>query len=359
LTKSGFWSFGATAKAVSPGFEVNDLGFMGRVDYKNLGASLSHSDFTPGKHLRDFNWGFGSNHAWNYGGDKIMSSFFNYVNITFPNLWYAGGGSEYDPGAFDDRLTRGGPLGRQPTQWGFYTYGGTDSKRRMPMYWNLNSYSDKDGGYYRSVYPGVDFRPSSNVKVSFSPGLEKFHSTIQFVRSIADPLATQTLGRRYVFADIFQTTLSANTRVEWTLTRALSFQGYAQPFASSGDYRNFKELAKRATGNYNVFGRSGSSTIIPVQSAKGVESYTVDPDGTGPAASFSISNPNFRTQSLRGNAVMRWEYRPGSALFFVWQQQRSAFTPLEGDFQVGRDTKAMFGRPSNTFLVKATYWFAK
>ncbi|PYO79282.1 MAG: hypothetical protein DMD63_04735 [Gemmatimonadetes bacterium] len=88
-------------------------------------------------------------------------------------------------------------------------------------------------------------------------------------------------------------------------------------------------------------------------------SYTIDPDGPGAAPSFSIDNPDFRTHSLRGNAVVRWEYRPGSALYFVWQQSRSDFLPFEGDFRTRREMMAIFGRPSNVFLVKVTYWFAR
>ncbi|MBA3646904.1 MAG: carbohydrate binding family 9 domain-containing protein, partial [Gemmatimonadaceae bacterium] len=343
LTKAGNFSMSATAKQISPGYEVNDLGFMGRVDYRNLGGSASYSSFTPGKLFRDFNYGAGTNHAWNYGGDKIWSSYFNYFNATLNNLWYLGGGSEYNPGNVDDRLTRGGPEGRQPTQGGVYLYGGTDSKRRLPFNLNLAYFGDSNGGYSRSVNPGVDYRPSSSIKLSFQPGISRFHNTIQFVQSVSDPNMTATFGRRYVFADLYQTTLSATTRVEWTLTRNLSFQMYAQPFASSGDYRGFKELAARAVDKYNTFGE-GSSTITPVTNVGKVQSYTVDPDGAGPAPTFTLSNPDFRTQSLRGNAVVRWEYRPGSALFFVWQQQRSAFTPFEGDFQFRRDTQDIFGR---------------
>jgi hypothetical protein len=358
LTKAGDITVGLTAKQVSPGFEVNDLGFMGRVDYRNLGGSLYFNNHTPGKLLRDFYYGMGTNHAWNFGGDKIWTSVFGESGLTFNNQWYMGVGGEYDPPHIDDRQTRGGPLGKQPLNWGMYTYGGSDTRRRIPLYWNVNYYGDADGGYFASIYPGFDVRPSSNVKISIAPGYERGLNTYAYVRSVTDANAISTFGRRYVFADLRQTTLSANIRAEWTLTRALSFQSYMQPFASSGAYSRFKDLKTPATTEYNFYGASGS-TITPVASAGKVESYTVDPDGTGPSPTFSISNPDFRTQSLRGNAVMRWEYRPGSALFFVWQQERSAFTPLEGDFRFGRDTRDMFGRPSNTFLVKATYWFAR
>ena len=87
--------------------------------------------------------------------------------------------------------------------------------------------------------------------------------------------------------------------------------------------------------------------------------YTVDPDGAGPAAAFSFGDPNFTTRSLRGTAVLRWEYRPGSTMFFVWTQQRSGFEQF-GDLDFRRDARALLGdRPDNVFLVKATYWLGR
>jgi hypothetical protein len=362
LNKSGDWSFSATAKDLSPGFEVNDLGFMGRVDYRNLGSGVSYNNHEPGKLLRAYNLFAGTNHAWNHGGDKIWTSFFNQVTLNFTNLWSLYAGGEYDPSAIDDRLTRGGPRGRQPTQWGGWTQINTDQRKTVSYSLNADYYGDQDHGYAKDLSIGLDGRPSSSVHVTFSPGLSLFHNTIQYVRAATDPLATSTYGRRYVLADLYQTTLSATTRVEWTLSPLLSFQLYAQPFASAGRFKGFKELATPGTREYNVYGRDNGSTVTPVTDPTSgkIVSYTVDPDGaTGLAPQFSIGNPDFRTHSLRGNAVVRWEYRPGSALFFVWQQERSDFLPFEGDFRTGRDTRDIFGRPANVFLVKATYWFAR
>ncbi len=361
LNRSGVWSMGATLKQVSPGYEVNDLGFMGRVDYRNIGANASYNNTTAGKRFRDYNLGVGTNHAFNYGGDRIWTSLYNYFNATFSNLWYMGGGSEYDPGSFDDRLTRGGPVGRRATQYGGYAYGGTDTRKRVSYNLNLNYFGKTDGGYDRAVYTNVDIRPSSSVTLSFGPGISFNHNATQYVRAVSDPTATSTYESRYVFADLYQTTLSASARVAWTLTPQLSFQLYAQPFASSGRYESFKELSKPRTSDYAVYGSSGASTISPVVDPVSLKrtSYRVDPDGTGRANAFSLANPDFRFQSLRGNAVMRWEYRPGSALFFVWQQQRSGFQPYDGEFRAGRDVRDIFGHPSNVFLIKATYWLAR
>ncbi|HEX8387007.1 MAG TPA: DUF5916 domain-containing protein, partial [Rubricoccaceae bacterium] len=66
--------------------------------------------------------------------------------------------------------------------------------------------------------------------------------------------------------------------------------------------------------------------------------------------------PDVVVRALQGTAVLRWEYRPGSALFVVWQQQRSGFDP-EGAFRLGRNLGALANDPlENVFLLKLTYW---
>jgi len=87
--------------------------------------------------------------------------------------------------------------------------------------------------------------------------------------------------------------------------------------------------------------------------------YTVDPDGPGTSPSFAFADRDFNGRFLRGNAVLRWEYRPGSALFFVWQQSRSGDGP-PGDFEFGRDFGELWSAPPvNVFVIKATWWVGR
>jgi hypothetical protein len=170
---------------------------------------------------------------------------------------------------------------------------------------------------------------------------------------VADPLATNTYGRRYVLATLTQNTLSLDTRMDVTLSPTLSFVMYVQPFVSAGSYGDYKELALPGTYQFNRYGPSQIS--YDAANAQ----YVIDPDGTGGAPSFTVNQPNFNVRSLRGNAVMRWDYRPGSSLYFVWQQERSGFEPI-GTFDGRRDVDAIFRTvPTNVFLVKATYWIGK
>ena len=67
-------------------------------------------------------------------------------------------------------------------------------------------------------------------------------------------------------------------------------------------------------------------------------------------------NPDFRFLSFRTTNVMRWEFKPGSTLFVVWQQGREDVV-ANGTFRFGRDYNDVFATPSvNTVLVKLAYW---
>jgi hypothetical protein len=156
-----------------------------------------------------------------------------------------------------------------------------------------------------------------------------------------------------VFATIHQTTLALVTRADWTFTPKASLQLYLQPLVSAGDFTSFKELRTPRTFDFDVYGQD----VGTISKTGGV--YTIDPDANAATGnSIQVPDPNFNFRSLRGNAVMRWEYRPGSTLFFVWQQQRVGSEPF-GDFDFSRDFHGLVRQhPDNVFTIKATYYLA-
>ena len=177
----------------------------------------------------------------------------------------------------------------------------------------------------------------------------------QFVTRAVDPLATDTYGTRYVFATLDQKQLSLVTRVDWTFSPKLSLQLFAQPLLASGDFKDYKEFVKPRTFDFNIYGTDAGT----ISRDEATRRYTVDPDGPGAAPTFSFSDRDFNQRSLRGNAVVRWEYRPGSALFFVWQQSRFGSIP-SGEFDFGRDFDELWNvKPENVFVVKATWWLGR
>jgi len=131
-----------------------------------------------------------------------------------------------------------------------------------------------------------------------------------------------------VFGRLKQRTVAFTFRANYTLTPNLSIQTYAEPFVSAGAYTNFRELTDPRAVNY----------------ADRYQAYAYG------------SNPDFNYRSFRTTNVLRWEYKPGSALFVVWQQGRQD-SLSRGDFQFGRDFGGVFSAPAhNVFLVKLSYW---
>ena len=85
-----------------------------------------------------------------------------------------------------------------------------------------------------------------------------------------------------------------------------------------------------------------------------VDYYTITPAGS--TVSYDLGNPDFNFRSLRGNAVLRWEYRPGSTFYLVWTQQRTNDDNL-GTFDLQQERRALFrANPANTVLLKVNYW---
>jgi len=204
---------------------------------------------------------------------------------------------------------------------------------------------------------GIEWKPASTVSLQLSPQIDWSGSGAQYVGTYDDALATRTFARRYVFANLDQTTVSSSVRLNWTFSPTLSLELYAQPLISSGDYRGLKELTRPRSFDFLRYGTHGS-TIAPVTDPKGqVTGYTADPDGPGAAPALDLPNPDFSFASLRGNAVLRWEYLPGSTLFLVWTQDRSDAIG-NGDFSLGRSLRRL-GRASGNhiFAVKVSYWW--
>jgi hypothetical protein len=114
-------------------------------------------------------------------------------------------------------------------------------------------------------------------------------------------------------------------------------------------------LVKPKTYDFKKYGEDGSS-ITQTTTSSGDREYTLDPDGEGPASDETIGDPDFNYISLRGNAVLRWEYMPGSTIYLVWTQSRED-VDSNGDFYFGRSINHLFNvKPDNIFMMKVTYW---
>ncbi len=357
LAKTGgrHWLGSLTYQETAPGYDVNDLGFQNRSDLRALGAALRYRETSPGPLVRNWEIRSRGTELRNFDGDAIDRFYSVSGESQWHNFWNTELILRLQPQTPDDRLTRGGPLALRPATRGFEVSVSTDDRRAISFDTSYE-FESSDAGDWRHTMDGeVNLRPSSALQLSIGAEYEPQYDHDQFVTAVTDPLAQQTFGRRYVIGDIEQHELGINTRVEWTFSPKLSLQLFAQPLVSSGRFDRYKELLAPKTFDFAVYGKD-RGTITRDRSTQVVH---VDPDGAGPAPAFEFDEPEFTVRALRGNAVLRWEYRPGSTAYLVWQQIREDEIAVANLGATRRPTDAFRVAARNVFLVKVSYWFGR
>ena len=347
------WRGSVLVQAQSPGFEANDMGFETRVDSWDINWALQYRDMEPDSLTRFYQIDFLPSVEWNFDGDLVGASVFLGSIQQWSNFWMSSTAISANPETDNDRLTRGGPVARSPGGFSVSQWIATDQRKSYNLSGNFTYAMNARGGW--GIFPnvGVTVRPTSAVEVSLNPGFRQTHAVAQYVTRVQDETADRTYGTRYVFSDLDQTVLSIDTRVSWTFTPRLSLQLYMQPFLASGDYSEFKEMHEPRKWDWDIYGEErGAVTELD-------GGYEVDPDGDGPAEAFQLGNPDFNVRSLRGNAVLRWEYRPGSTVYLVWQQRRFGTAPY-GETELLEDAQALWNiPPENVFALKVSYWWGR
>lgn len=357
---TGNWIWETAQNWRSPGFETNDLSFQSTADYKWMNFNVGHQWTIPSSWYRNQVWIAGAQQQFNYDGDRTDEQAQAFYALQFPNYWNLRTFYIYRPAVDDDRLTRGGPVVRRNGYQVGSAEVSTDARSRAVFDLSVErSFGIGDGTKAFTFAPGVALKPASNVFVSLTPSFNWDENSAQYVTPHGDPTATAFYGTRYVFAYLKSRTWSLDTRVNWTFTPNLTLQLYAQPYFSTGDYASFREFAAPRTLNKVIYGKDVGTIAFTPGTNGAPGNYVVDPDGAGPAAPFVFTDPNFAYRSLIGNAVLRWEYRPGSTVYFVWTQNRSG-AESAGTFDFARDRTALFhDRPTNIFQVKANFWIGR
>jgi hypothetical protein len=325
----------------SAGFDVNDLGFLRRGDFTDWStwSALSWREAKGpmrwaqlnGNHWIRYNTsGLKLDHSVNFNGhlgvtEKFMNGWFN--NWDF----HLGGTIANISDSYCDRCTRGGPAVRNSA--GFYPWGGinTDSRKNVSGgVWFNGGRGDEGKSTSISYSPYVNFRYGTRATLGLGLGYSEQTSAAQWFGNFTTSGVTH-----YTFAKLDQTTVSANARLNYTATPDLTFEFYAAPFTSNGTYSNLRETS--ATPRADTFDARYKAYAFPAG-----------------------ASTEFKFTQLRTNFVTRWEYRPGSTLFLVWQHGRQDSATRASSQNWMGDYGDLFSlHPDNTFLVKFAYWLNK
>lgn len=367
------WTGSVWIGEISPGFEVNDLGFSRSSEKLDGGFRLSYHEISPGALFRSYRFMFWAYQNWRHEAlDDVFSwnswqrarkagSFSLRTNYEFLNYWRLDINGRYSPELFSDSKTRGGPLMTNPGSTQFEISLRTDPRKVFAIRPRVEYQDGHRGGYRMQTGLGMTIRPSPALEIQFAPNYARQLDPAQYVKAADDEAFEPTYGRRYLFSDLKRHQFSLDTRLNVAFNPRLTFQFYAQPLVSSGDYLTYKHLERSESFDFDVY--EEGTAVVDGEDVSCVGGRTcesdgdryVDWDGDG-VVDTSFSDRDFNIRSLRLNAVLRWEYRPGSTLFLVWQQNRSDWVN-DGSFDLGRDIDALRSLDSeNVFIVKVNYW---
>ena len=319
----------------TPGFEINDMGFLRQADQQQWTSWANLAFREPNRVFRELRWNFNNWQHWSAAGLPTERALNTNVHTQLNNRWWlrAGGTLGQIGTTYCDRCARGGPAIRQdPYLAPWAGIEGDDRRALVPSLWVNYMRGDRGRSRTLSLEPTVELKVSTRFTSSLSARWETNRNDVQYFGTFTDSVGID----HYTFAHLEQETLSLTWRLGYTFTPNTSLQVYASPFVSKGTYSDVREVgeprAKEYDARYQAYG---------------------DPDVAGDPGGFNV-------QEFRSNVVFRWEYRPGSTLFLVWSQGREGEAEREGVKSFSGDFGDLFQRrPDNTFLVKVSYWFAR
>lgn len=342
------WLWEASALMESPEFETNDIGRLSSADGRQVTGQLEYRDTEPGAWWRSYSAILSQSNEWNFGGDRQRGSVAGEFDVTWPNFWETTLNTELTFRTQDARLTRGGPSMERPRAWQVELETESNDATRTRGGVSAQYGRDEDGGLAFTTEASLSVQPGSRWQLTVGPSYERRVDTQQYLRTLGGGPAS-TFGGRYVFARVDRSTYAAEVRMNYTFKPDLTLDFYAEPFSASGRYDRFGQLTTARSRLRLAYGTGGTT-------------LTERPDGslvvTDGGAQFTLGNRDFSVRELRSNLVLRWEWRPGSTLYLVWQQDRESEETTRARASVGDMFRSFGARGDHVFAIKASVWFS-
>ncbi len=305
---------GATVK--DPNLNISHMGFTPRNDYRHTYAWIQYRTQDDWWIIRNSWNNINLYSNWNYAGDDIGRGGNVNFSVEFVNNWWLSGGFNVQAEKYSDVETRGNGLWEYPVHPTYSWWASLGTDERKPISFNINPGSGGDrGGSWWANWVGFELRPKSNIEIE---GGANYHRTFNGTRWV------DNIDGNAVFADLDKDEVFMELSASVMLSRNLSWRISGQGLISTLDYANYKRYV------------GGNEYVRDVD--------TRDRDGT-----FS---------SLNTMMIVRYEYRPGSTVYFVWTRSRPEFDSNINQLSLRDEFDRFFSRGSeNVWLLKMSYWW--
>jgi hypothetical protein len=296
--------------------------------------------------MRNYTFTLSQMNSWNYGGLDTYHDIAAQFTTQFNNRWDVSLIETYIPSELATRLLRGGPALRLNPYWKHSLLFNTNKSKRVAFILQNTGLASTDGITRQyMVQPGVTFRVGNHVYIKTDLAYTHNRDNLIYV---TQKEVDQNI--QYVMGRINQETYNFTLRLNYNITPDISIQYYGSPFISNGSYSDFKRAddthSKNESERYHVF------TESEIAYDNVTNTYHVT-EGTN---NYSFANPDFSFREFRSNLVGRWEYRPGSTIYLVWEHNRRSADNIYYS-SVSHNLDDLFAvMPTNVFMVKMSFW---
>lgn len=335
---------------ISPGFEVNDVGFQRNADWVLALGSINYDRYPRSRVVR--HWSLSLDRlgvGWSFGGERRAATIAGRGTLGFRDFSGISIGVGHEFSALSLDQLRGGPALLLPPATTFSETFTSDARRPQQVTLTGTQTREPGNGSWSWDYSAAAaWRVTPRLAIGLTPEYGRHVEGWQYV----DKVPTAGGAARYLIGRLDQRTASLTVRADWSFSSRMTLQLYAQPFVSAADYGAFGEVsASRATDPAARITR-----YLPAQVAydSAGRSFRISPTGD-PGDDFTFADPAFSERDFNASAVFRWEYLPGSTLYAVWTQARTQTAP-GGAFDLGADSRDLFRAPhTDVFLIKMSH----
>jgi hypothetical protein len=346
LRQKGHFTALAVLLWKSPGFELNDVGYLRQTDQLFSLIWAQYRAWEPKGIYRDWNLSGDYFSFYDFGGNHLGDGFEFNFNMGFKNFWNVFTGGNFQPSGISNSMLRGGPRMRNPAGLNGRIGFNSDSRKKIEM-GMFTSYNKgfNDSGNFWNIDLEVSYKPTNTLSLSISPEYSTSFSELQYITKKA-----VNGSDRYLFGSIDRKTIETSLRINFNLTPDLTLQFWGQPFIATGKYSDIKRITDPMADKYSHRFHTFSGNQIAYQNNE----YRIDENSDG-VVDYTMGNRDFNVKEFLSNLVIRWEYSPGSTVYLVWNQTRSAYE-ADGNLNISNNIEQLFTeKPYNVFLLKFSY----
>ena len=346
----GNWRYNAGVMWRSPELELNDIGFLRQADEIRQFANVRYLWQKPTKTYRRAQMRFSQSSTYDFDGNHNRTNYELNGDINWLNNWWTEVGFGHKPRIFINTFLRGGPRWRYSDENFYFLFFGSDQRKKFNFTLGyVGNQVQQDNFSFQRYVVRMNYQPLNALSLSLSTEFSKNPNKTQYVTE-----SSFGATPRYILGNIDQQTLSTTLRMNYSINPNLSIQYYGQPFISRGRYNDFNYVNNAVAEDLGERVTLYNSNQITLNNG----SYLIDEDVDG-NTDYSFGDPDFSFVQFRSNLVMRWEYIPGSEIFFVWSQGVTGLDDPRNTLRDALRNQISDRIKDNTFLVKFTYRFVK